>query len=163
TVTGANFGAAMGTVSFNGLPATATSWSATSIVAPVPAGATSGNVVVKVGGAVSNGAVFTVLQPPVISSLTPGSAPIGTSVTITGTNFGASQGSSTVSFSGTVATPSGWSDTSITAPVPAGATSGNVVVTVAALSSNAQPFAVMPNPVISSLTPASGPVGATVM
>src|SRR5262249_1564701 len=39
---------------------TPTSWSATSIVAPVPAGATSGNVVVTVSGAASNGAAFTV-------------------------------------------------------------------------------------------------------
>jgi len=62
TITGTNFGATQGasTVTFNGTAATVTSWSATSIVAPVPNGATTGNVVVTVGGVASNGVNFTV-------------------------------------------------------------------------------------------------------
>jgi hypothetical protein len=40
------------------------------------------------------------------------------------------QPSVTVTFNGTSATPTAWSDTSITAPVPPGATNGPVVVTV---------------------------------
>ena len=57
TITGTNFGATKGTstVTFNGTTATPTTWSATSIVVPVPAGATTGNVVVTVGGLASNG------------------------------------------------------------------------------------------------------------
>ena len=51
-------------------------------------------------------------------------------MTITGTNFGATKGTSTVTFNGTTATPTTWSATSIVVPVPAGATTGNVVVTV---------------------------------
>src|SRR5208337_4100139 len=47
------------TVKFNGIAATPTSWNATSIVAPVPTGATTGNVVVTVGGVASNGVAFT--------------------------------------------------------------------------------------------------------
>jgi hypothetical protein len=47
-------------VTFNGTTASPTNWSATSIVAQVPAGATTGNVVVTVGGQASNGASFTV-------------------------------------------------------------------------------------------------------
>ena len=43
----------------------------------------------------------------------------GTSVTITGTNFGVSEGTSTVEFAGTEAEPSSWSETSIVAPAPA--------------------------------------------
>src|SRR6185437_386721 len=39
---------------------TPSSWSATSIIAPVPAGATTGNVVVTVGGIASNGIAFSV-------------------------------------------------------------------------------------------------------
>ncbi len=42
---------------------------------------------------------------PYISGLSVSSGPVGTSVTITGTNFGATQGSSTVKFNGTAATP----------------------------------------------------------
>ena len=64
-------------------------------------------------------------------------------VTITGTNFGASQGTSTVTFNGTAATPTSWSATSIVVPVPAGATTGNVVVTVSGLASNPVSFMVL--------------------
>jgi len=61
---------------------------------------------------------------------------IGTSVTIAGANFGATQGTSTVKFNGTAATPTSWSTTSIVVKVPAGATTGNVVVTVGGVASN---------------------------
>jgi chitodextrinase len=63
-------------------------------------------------------------------------------VTITGANFGATRGTSTVQFAGTGATPNTWSATSIAVPVPAGATSGNVVVTVGGQPSNGMSFAV---------------------
>jgi len=76
-----------------------------------------------------------VLPTPAISGLSPTFGLVGASVTITGTNFGSTQGSSTVKFNGTTATPTNWSATSITAPVPAGATSGNVVVTVSGVAS----------------------------
>src|SRR5208282_5550386 len=79
---------------------------------------------------------------PSISALTPTGGPAGASVTITGSGFGATQGSSTVTFNGVAATPSGWSATSITAPVPAAATTGYVLVTVGGLSSYGVIFAV---------------------
>ena len=61
TITGMNFGAAQGTVNFNGTAAAVTSWSASSITATVPSGASSGNVAVTVSGVASNGVNFTVL------------------------------------------------------------------------------------------------------
>src|SRR5262249_58938917 len=100
TIAGANFGSSQGasTVSFNGTTATTvSSWSATSIVAAVPAGATTGNVVVTVSGVVSNGVTFTRTSPS-ITNLSPTKGAAGSSVTITGSNFGSSQGTSTVSF-----------------------------------------------------------------
>ena len=66
---------------------------------------------------------YTVLLPAqsaTIGSLAPTGGLIGAVVSITGTNFGATQGSSAVTFNGTAATPMIWSDTSITVPVPAG-------------------------------------------
>src|SRR2546422_8916 len=67
---------------------------------------------------------------PSITSLTPNSGAVGATVTIAGSNFGSSQGTSTVKFNGTTATATSWSSTSITVHVPSGATTGNAVVTV---------------------------------
>ena len=145
TVSGANFGATKGTstLTFNGSTATPTTWAASSIVVPIPVGATTGNVVVTVGGVASNGVAFTVGTPaPSITSLAPASGPVGTLVTINGTNFGASTGTSSVTFNGTTAMPGPWSATSIVVPVPAGATTGNVVVTVGGAASNGVGFTV---------------------
>jgi YD repeat-containing protein len=79
---------------------------------------------------------------PSISSVSPTTGTAGTSVSIAGAGFGSSQGSSTVKFNGTSATPSSWSSTSIAAPVPSGATTGNLVVTVSGMASNAASFTV---------------------
>jgi hypothetical protein len=79
---------------------------------------------------------------PTITSLSPNSGALGTSVTITGTNFGSTQGTSTVTFNGTTATPTSWTTTSIVAPVPSGATTGNVVVNVGGTASNGVNFTV---------------------
>jgi hypothetical protein len=168
TIAGANFGATQGTstVTFNGVAAAASSWSAASVKATVPTGATTGTVVVTVGGVASNGVSFTVTVPaPSITSLTPATGPVGTSVTIAGANFGATQGTSTVKFNGTAATATSWSATSIKAAVPTGATTGTVVVTVGGVASNGVSFTVtgtVATPSITSLTPATGPVGTSV-
>jgi RHS repeat-associated protein len=165
TITGANFGSTQGTgtVSFNGTTVTTiASWSATSIVATVPTGATTGNVVVNASGVNSNGVSFTVVAAPSITSLSPTSGAVGASVTITGANFGATQGTGTVTFNGTAATPSSWNATSIVATVPTGATTGNVVVNASGVNSNAVSFTVVTAPSITSLSPTSGAVGASV-
>src|SRR5205823_8965721 len=104
TITGTNFGSTQGssTVTFNGTTASASSWTATSIAVTVPSGATTGNVVVHVSGAGSNGLNFTIF--PNITGLLPTSGAVGASVTISGTSFGATQGSSTIKFNGIAAT-----------------------------------------------------------
>src|SRR5579864_5765882 len=80
---------------------------------------------------------FAVPLPPTIVSLGPSIGLAGTAVTITGTHFGSTQGTSSVSFTGVAATPLTWSDTSIVAPVPLGASTGAVVVSVMGAASNA--------------------------
>jgi len=164
TITGTNFGSTQGTstVAFNQTPAAVTSWSATSIAVTVPSGATNGNVVVTVGGFASNSVNFTVT--PSITSLNPTSGSVGTPVTITGTNFGSTQGTSAVTFNQTSATVTSWSPTSIATTVPSGATTGNVVVTVSGFASNGVTFTVTAGsaPTISSLTPTSGAAGMAV-
>jgi len=55
-------------------------------------------------GVNSNGSSFTVVSAPSITSLSITKGAVGAPVTITGTNFGATQGSGTVKFNGTTAT-----------------------------------------------------------
>jgi len=66
----------------------------------------------------------TTLTPPVITSVSATTGPIGSQVTISGSGFGASQGSSVVLLNDAPVTINSWSDTSITVTIPAGATSG---------------------------------------
>src|SRR5882762_3277919 len=88
--------------------------------------------------------------PPTITSLSPSSGAVGATVTVAGSGFGSTQGTSTVKFNGTTATITSWSATSIVAKVPAGATTGNVVVTVSGTASNGKNFTVLATPSISS-------------
>ena len=98
---------------------------------------------------------------PNIATLSPVSGAVGTAVTIAGTNFGATQGTSTVKFNGALGTPTSWSATSVVVPVASGATTGSVVVTVGGVASNGVNFTVTAAalPVITSGTAAGGTVG----
>ena len=142
TVTGSGFGTLQNgsTVTFNGAAASPRNWSDTQILVPVPSGAMSGNAVVTAGGVASNGAAFGV--PVIISALSPTSGVTSTPVTISGMGFGSVQGNSTVAFNGTIATSISWSDTQIVVPVPTGATSGSLIITVAGVASNSIAFTV---------------------
>jgi len=80
---------------------------------------------------------------PAITSVSPNSGLAGSSVTIAGSNFGTTQGTSVVRFNTTVATVTAWSASQITVTVPqlsAGAYS--VTTTVNGVSSNAATFTV---------------------
>lgn len=79
---------------------------------------------------------------PVINTITPSSGFVDFDVDITGSNFGAAQGSSTVTFNGVAASIISWSDSLITATVPTTATTGPVIVTVGGLQSNGVQFTV---------------------
>lgn len=76
---------------------------------------------VQVDVTVNGSTVF----PPTISSFSPTSGPIGTSVTLTGTNF---TSATTVAFNGIAASFTVVSDTQITTSVPNGATTGPISV-----------------------------------
>jgi len=71
----------------------------------------------------SDPVTVTVSNPPTIASFTPSSGPVGTSVTISGTNF---TSATSVQFNGVSAGFTASSATTITATVPAGATLGVV-------------------------------------
>jgi hypothetical protein len=162
---GSNFGATQGssTITFNGVSAgTSPYWSTEGVYATVPAGATTGPVVVTVGGVASNGLTFTVTTTPLLTGFSPGpSASVGSQVILGGSNFGAMQGTSTITFNGVSAGISPyWSDDGLYASVPAGATSGNVVVTVGGVASNPLSFTVIALPTITAtVSPAANSSG----
>lgn len=99
-------------------------------------------LVLAVVSAVFTGTLFA--AAPSIKSLSPLSGFPGTTVTITGANFGSTQGASTVTFNGKPATAIvSWSDSVIKADVaqaPLG--TGKVVVTVNGVASNGAAFTV---------------------
>ena len=99
---------------------------------------------------------------PVIDSFTPTSGPIGTTVTIFGTDLGET---TQVTFRDNVAAAfSVVSDSQLTAVVPPGAVKGRIKVTTpsATAASDGAFKVVYPVPVVTSISPAAGPVGSVV-
>ncbi len=157
TITGTNFSTtpANNTVKFNGTTAVATASTATSITTTVPTGATTGKISVTIGGNTATSATdFTVNIPlPTITSFTPTSGPVGTTVTITGTNFNTTPANNTLKFNGTTAIVTASTGTSITTTVPLGATTGTITVTVAGnTATSATNFTVTSSPIITITT-----------
>jgi gliding motility-associated-like protein len=104
---------------------------------------------------------FTVTAPPTITSFAPTSGTVGTSVTITGTNFDTTPANNAVAFNGTSATVIASTATSITANVPVGATTGPITVTISgSTATSATNFIVCPN--APTVTPSSACANSTV-
>lgn len=100
--------------------------------------------------------------PPIIVSLSASTGPVGTTVVITGTNL---TGATAVLFGSTSTTAfTVNSSTQITVTVPVGATTGPVPVSVVTPNGTAvgSTFIVVALPVISGMSPGSGPVGTVV-
>src|SRR5205807_1068594 len=108
----------------------------------------------------SDPVTVTVSNPPTITGFTPTSGPVGTSMSIGGTNF---TGTTAVAFNGASATFTVNSPTSIQAAVPTGATTGTISVTTpGGTATSSSPFTVFYPPTITGFTPASGLVGTSV-
>jgi len=79
----------------------------------------------------SSGSLCILIAVPSITSFSPSSGPVGTTVTISGNNFDPIPANNTVRFNGVIAgTPSAASTTSLTVSVPLGSTTGKITVTV---------------------------------
>ena len=92
------------------------------------------------------------LPAPVITSVSATTGSVGSQVTINGANFGTAQGSSVVLLNGSGVTVNSWSTSVITITIPAGATSGPLVVSVAPSmisSSNPVQFDITSQPLLS--------------
>jgi hypothetical protein len=177
TITGTNFSKTVSDnkVFFNGTPAIISTSSTTQITAIVPAGATSGKILVTtlyngLDWTITSATDFTVdTNEPTITSFAPANGIVGTTVIITGKNFSATASDNAVLFNGTSAIISSSSTTQITAVVPAGATSGKIFVMTMFNGLNwtitsATDFTVDTNePTITSFAPANGIVGTTVI
>jgi hypothetical protein len=97
-----------------------------SLTVTVTANSSSGNVQLHAAALTVQGDT---LNAPTITSFTPSNGVVGTTVTITGTNFDPLATNNTVKFNGTTATISSASATSLTVTVPTGATTGTITVT----------------------------------
>lgn len=161
TLTGINFTGATA-VSINGTAATFTVGSATSLTAMVAAGTTSGPVsVVTPAGTAVSATPFLVGVPPTVTSFTPATGAVGSTVIITGTNFTAA---AQVAFAGTNAPVySVNSATQITVMVPNGAVTGPIVVTTPlGTGASASNFTIPAAPAITSFSSTSGVPGTVV-
>ena len=114
------------------------------MVALVAAGSMTGSARVLQNGVMSNAVPFTVdaLQ---ITSLSPASGAPGTSVTISGSGFGSSQGSGLVMIGGAAAPVTSWSDTQVVVTIPSTSLTGIVRVQQNGVWSNALTFTVPPS------------------
>lgn len=166
TISGSNFSttASENEIKFNGTTATANSATTTQLTTSVPAGATTGKITVTVNGQTATSAVdFVVLQLPTITSFSPASGVVGTTVIITGTNFDAIPASNTVKFNNTTAVVSAATTTQLTTTVPVTATTGKITVAVnGQTTTSATDFTILFQPTITSFAPVYALPGATV-
>jgi hypothetical protein len=169
SIVGANFTGATA-VSFGGTAvASFTVVSPTRIDTVVPASGSTGQVTVAVttpGGIASRGNAYTYVTPPAsaptISSVSPSSISVdgGMAVTINGSNF---SGTTAVTFNGVAATSFVVRSSNfmvVTAPAGTAGAATVAVTTPAgtATQANAVTYVADPLPVISSISPVSGPV-----
>ena len=178
TITGSGFdydctGGQTGNVYFGGVPATSETVSANTATAVAPTDhAGSVNVMVAdcLGDLSPISSADTFVYPsPVVSSVSPGSGTIGTTVTITGSGFdyGCTGGQTgNVYFGGVPATSETVSANTATAVAPTDH-AGSVNVMVADCLGDLSPISsadtfVYPSPVVSSVSPGSGTIGTTV-
>jgi IPT/TIG domain/Regulator of chromosome condensation (RCC1) repeat len=144
-------------VKVNGIKAGFSVLSRTQLRLRVPASATDGPITITTAGGTATSAA-TLFVIPRVGSVTPGAAPVGTTVTIGGNAF---SGSTSVLFNGVAAVPATVTATKITVVVPADASTGKLtVVTPSGSGESAGTFRVLPR--ITSFGPASGPVGTSV-
>lgn len=178
TITGSGFDltATNNIVKFNGIAATVTASTATSITTSVPADAITGPITVTLGGNTATSATDFVVPGTgntlIISAINPSSGAVVTVVTISGAKFDAVAANNTVKFNGVTAVVASSTSSTIKTTVPAGATTGKVSVTAGGQTvTSAASFTVTTGsgagaatpPAISAILPNSGPVGTMVI
>ncbi len=154
-------------VTFNGTnaPGFTVNASGQRVTVNVPSGATTGPIAVTTTlGTAQSSSSFSVTgtgTAPTITSFSPASGNVGTTVTIHGTNF---TGVNSVRFNGTAAAFTFVTNVKVTAVVPTGATTGRITLsTPAGTATSPTNFTITGTaPTITSFNPLSGNVGTTV-
>lgn len=148
-------------VSISGIPADFDVISSEEIEMAVPAGATSGPILIETaGGQVLSASSFEIFKSPVITAFSPDGGIRGSEVEIIGENFIEVRD---VTFGGWSA-PSYEviSETLILATVPSSSQTGRIRVrNVAGMATTPEVFIVLPSRQVSALSPARGEVGST--
>ena len=73
-------------------------------------------------------------KTPIITSFSPASGPVGTTVIIVGANFSITPSNNTVTFNGTSAVVTSSTETEIITTIPEGATTGPIAITHSSLT-----------------------------
>ena len=157
-ITGTNLNGATA-VKFAGTSASFTVDSATHVTATVPGGAADGPIsVVTPRGTAASATAFDVIPIPTLSSFGPLSGPVGTLVTLFGTNLSEI---GTVAFGGVPSSFTVVSPTQLRATVPPAARTGKITATSAGgTATSAATFKVLPR--ITSFSPPGGAAGVSV-
>ena len=125
TVTGTDLDVAT-TVTLGGMPVPFAAVSPTRLTFTVPSGAAGGAITVTTpAGTRTTTTSFTVLPPPTITGFSPASGPVGTTVTVTGTNLVGTVG---VMIGHIVTVPISVNDNQIVFTVPPGASTGTITI-----------------------------------
>ncbi len=149
-------------VTFGSTPALSfTVVSATQITAVAPPGAAGPVQITVTGpGGTSNGVTYFYVGVPTLTGASPAQGPTagGTTVTLTGTNL---LGATAVRFGAVNATSfTVVSATQITAVAPSGSGTVQITVVTPGGTSNGVSYTYVPTPVLTSLSPTQGPLGA---
>lgn len=130
----------------------------------VPQWAQSGPITVNANGQTATSASSFSIPAPTITSFAPTQAPVGSQVTITGTNFSLNPlNDNQVSFNGTYTNIISSDGTHLVVNVPYGASTGKIQVqTSGGQTLSAGDFTVLPDPNVTSAAPLSGPIGTQV-
>ena len=146
--TGFSPAASTNAVTFGGVAGTVIAATANALSVTVPSGAATGRIAVTVGGNTATSAqdfVVAVAGVPTIIGFTPAAGPAGTTVTVTGTNFSAAPGATSVKFDQNPATSSSVTATQLAFTVPGATGSGRIrIATSSGSTVSAADFVVPP-------------------
>jgi hypothetical protein len=144
---------AIGGGEVDGIIEQAADWTATSIKVTVPANALTGKVKVVIDATIAESNNPLTVRNAWISAVAPNPGFLEQNVTLTGGNYGATRGVSTITLGGADISSAvvSWASAKIVVSPPASAVAGDFVVTVSGHASNAAPW--IPLPEIQSADP----------